>query len=198
MNIKVAHSQETDYRSEFLQWRQKKRLQQLYFEEYYSSRLALGRCLLAEKISLDFSVLEMANHHHLSFHPYWPASLSHTRVDDSLYLAAAVLAKDSECRSIGIDIEWEQRPISSSTLRHIHHPEDDSWPSALEIWVLKEAAYKALWPLVEKKKSLQFSRIQVKQGHFVFPAENFRGNIQLQTIKIKQKSCRVAVATIPQ
>ena len=198
MNIQLAHCRETDDRREFLECYSEQRGQGCTrsFQEYYSSRLALRRCLLAEKISLKAKDLDIVNHHHLSSYPHWIVSFSHTRLKDSLCVAAAILGKDSDYCSLGIDIEWGERPLASDILRHVRHPEDTPSLNPLELWMFKEAAYKSLWPLVEEKKSLQFSHISIGEDRLAFPRKNIRGVLQLKTFEINQWPCRVAVASI--
>ena len=200
MNIQLAYCQEMDDRREFLACYSEEKAHgyRRSFEEYYSSRLALRRCLLAEKISLRPKALEIVNYHHLSSHPHCVVSLSHTRLKNSLCVAVAALGKDSDYCSLGVDIEWGKRSLPLGPLRRILHPEDTPYLGSLELWVMKEAAYKALWPLVEEKMALQFSKISIQGDRLDFAQENIQGIVHLKTFVIDQRPCRVAVATIAQ
>ena len=200
MNIQVAYCQEGDERKEFLECYSEQKAQGYprSFGEYYSSRLALRRCLLAEKISLSPKALEIVNYHHLNFYPSCLVSLSHARLEDSLCVAAAILGKDSDYCSLGVDIEWGKRSLPLGLLRRILHPEDTPSLGSLELWMMKEAAYKALWPLVEEKTALQFSKISIQGDRLDFAQENIQGMVHLKTFVIDQRPCRVAVATMAQ
>src|SRR5690606_6721348 len=88
----------------------------------------------------DFGQLEIQDHLYLKAHPEFKVSLSHTRG-----LSAAVLGEN--CASVGIDIERIDRRFNPATQKYYLTTEDRRDLTALELWCIKEAAFKAFAPL---------------------------------------------------
>ena len=80
--------------------------------------------------------------------------LSHTR-----QVGAALLCHCDEADSVGIDIEYSHRLVSNKAVRYFKNALDD-WnyntsEGILWAWSLKEAAFKALSPIKEKRLLLK-------------------------------------------
>lgn len=103
--------------------------------EYAASRKALS---LACSI-YEIDQLEIEAHHHLKNHPHIKVSLSHTRG-----LSAAVASK--ELVSVGVDVEFIDREFNHKTSKFFLRDDDLEMP-LLELWTIKEAAFKAIDPM---------------------------------------------------
>ncbi len=114
--------------------------------EHYFSRVALKECMLLFIPSIEISQLEISNHLHLKAIPQYIVSISHNKD-----YAAAVVTNDPIINSIGIDIEARSRLISPKIIEKIQNSLDiiDSNNRLLliQIWSMKEAAFKALSPI---------------------------------------------------
>ncbi|MBF0312261.1 MAG: 4'-phosphopantetheinyl transferase superfamily protein [Oligoflexia bacterium] len=138
--------------------------------EKWGSRLALLlglRTLLG--IEGDWKQLEIVSHHYLKNFPDYIVSITHNHD-----LAVAVISKRSQFFSIGIDIEAINRPIKKESARFFVNSLDDvDSQSLLKLWCAKEAAFKAIYPLVSLmgwKRPLALSDVWVRGHHFgIFP-----------------------------
>ena len=216
ITIRWAHSLERDSRPQFLAWYQEQGGDPLLsphrFSQYYSSRLALKRCLKAAQIPLALDRVNWPQQQLAAIH-YCPptappgpllTSLSHTRAKglnnergrtEIAHLGAAALTPSKQWRSLGVDLEPCQREIAKDIAGKIGHPRDADYPP-LTLWGLKEAAYKALWPLVTDKASLRFCQIQITPRGMNLSAENLQGHLQLKIISVAGISYQLAIATI--
>ena len=212
ITIRWAHSLECDSRPQFLAWYQEQGDDPLLsphcFSQYYSSRLALKRCLKAAQIPLERVNWPQlaAIHHYPPTGPPGPllTSLTHTRAQglgderehtEITHLGAAALAQDEQWRSLGVDLEPCKRAIAKDIVGKIGHPRDADYPP-LALWGLKEAAYKALWPLVADTASLRFCQIQITPRGMHLSTENLRGHLQLKIISVAEVSYQLAIAAI--
>ncbi|MBT3983354.1 MAG: hypothetical protein HOE90_18515 [Bacteriovoracaceae bacterium] len=113
----------------------------------------------------------MINYQYLVDHQEIVVSKSHTHNKDTLLaLAASVAAKKDEYSSIGVDVEFEGRKIDPATHRFfIGSKELALGFSPLEIWCIKEACYKSLWPLFHEKNpktKIVLSNIVIEKDKF--------------------------------
>lgn len=118
--------------------------------DFYNSRMALLHGLQeSEPIFNELTIdkLEIENHTHLKDFPEYKVSLSHSR-----NTGAAIFTKDSSIRSVGIDIELISRPIKAGIEHYLEHPLDLPH-SPLQLWVIKEACFKAAAPFYQQRKS---------------------------------------------
>jgi 4'-phosphopantetheinyl transferase EntD len=99
------------------------------------------RKLFAEVgVSVDWAELHSESHSSLATHPEWIFSISHTRDSAMVWLAPSG-------NQIGADVEIVTREISPVAMQRLRSQRDDvRGLSAIEIWTLKEAAFKALTP----------------------------------------------------
>ncbi len=103
--------------------------------EYAASRKALSLACTIEQIDQ----LEIVSHHHLKTHPHIKVSLSHTRG-----LSAAVAS--TQLSSVGVDVEFIDREFNLKTSKYFLREDDLEMP-LLELWTVKEAAFKAIDPM---------------------------------------------------
>ncbi len=164
--------------------------------DYYNSRHAL---LLALKETiplpapLSFEQLEIIDHRILAAFPQTKVSLSHT---GPLAVAAASTAEN--ILSLGIDIEKVDRQIKVGVEHYIAHPHDDHFES-LKLWVIKEACFKAIAPLVDKHRHtpLVLKDIWVKQGYFGLDLElDIVGYFQIDIEQYNENQLFLAVAWV--
>jgi 4'-phosphopantetheinyl transferase EntD len=129
-------------------------------QSFLLSRLALQEALqtlLARKIAP--TELGLVHHHALHSFPDCFATLSHTK--------DAAVAWVRKQRGHGIDLERLDRPLKESIWERIHHPDDDKNLTRLELWCLKEAAFKALFNGQHIHGPVAFKDIQFKKdGHW--------------------------------
>lgn len=164
--------------------------------DFYLSRSALKECLI--ELSPDFNEIELdeltiENHQHLLNHPQIAVSLSHTKD-----YAAAVISDDPRVISVGIDLELTTRPIKEGITKYFEHSFDSAY-SPLELWVIKEACFKAACPLFQKGKSaaMVLKDLWVNQTEFgVFDQKEPVGRIVLNYIDLFDEKFLVATAII--
>lgn len=115
-------------------------------QEYYSARLALQSLLLEKNISKNLSQLNITNYQTIEGIDDYVIGLTHT---DNY--SGATLASKKEFLSVGIDIEMKNRKYSQEALQRYFLPDDfmpSSTPSSqLVSWCMKEAAFKAIYPV---------------------------------------------------
>lgn len=108
--------------------------------------------------------LEIANNYNLKQYPGIAASLSHTK-----NIGAALLASIEKYPSVGIDIELRDRKVTEGAQKYFFNEHDRPQSDPLTIWTKKEAAFKALSPLISKfrwKKELLLKHIWIKGDKF--------------------------------
>ncbi len=111
-------------------------------EGYRLSRYCLRQLTQRENFNIT-------NHLHLENEPQMLVSLSHTRG-----LAASALCVNEQINSIGVDIEWCGRKIREGSFKYFVSQDIElEFHSPLEIWCIKEAAFKAYSPIYEKNQS---------------------------------------------
>ena len=123
--------------------------------DHYTSRLALIKALKMPEVQ-SYSDIEILNHHHLVKFPELAVSVTHTNS-----LAGAVVADRSLIESIGVDLEAVDRDFKPGILKFFLRPEDEI-EAPLQLWCIKEAAFKAISPLYKEEKQLVLKDIIVK------------------------------------
>lgn len=151
--------------------------------QYYTSRLALQQCLEETYPHKDIQFpegLEIFNHHYLTKIPDICVSLSHNKI-----CSAAAIGSRKEYTSIGIDIEKSDRKFHPRLKKFFVNQHDylDKSQSLLELWCIKEAAFKALYPISRQfwpKTPLLLKDIFVKNHYFgIAETANIVGEIHL-------------------
>ncbi|MBY0518376.1 MAG: hypothetical protein K2P81_15810 [Bacteriovoracaceae bacterium] len=152
--------------------------------EWALARICLARAFEKHSIKLDPRNCIFKSHHELAHLPAWRFSLSHTKD-----LACAWLEPSNLFRGLGVDIEFVNRAVPSQVKSRLAHKTDTKIPT-LELWSLKEAAYKALPALAQS--DIWLNRIIIHQGRFELESSPFHG---LWTLE-KDDRCIIARAWI--
>ena len=145
---------------------------------YYNSRKAL-LSILKEFGPWTMHDLEIKRHLHLIRDPKIKVSLSHTK-----QYGAAACSNAPDILSVGIDLELSNRQMKDGSEKYFVNdmdPKEDS----LKLWVKKEAAFKALSPLVKKKyPNLLLKQIWVTDDSFgIYPQKKVLGSLKLEIIE---------------
>lgn len=135
--------------------------------------------------------LALNNFQNLPKFPEYLTSLTHTKG-----AGAALLAEKSEYRSLGIDIEWSDRVMKKEADRFFRHPMDSVYPESLELWTMKEAAFKALSPLGHHGV-LVLSKIIIQDGIF-WTQENpeINGFVRVHKLPVADRALYLSIAYI--
>lgn len=92
------------------------------------------------------SNLSISRYLHLEEDSSKLVSLTHTRG-----LAACALCTNPDVKSIGVDIEWTHRNMKEGSFKYFVTDESElKLHSPLEIWCIKEAAFKAYYPFYDE------------------------------------------------
>ena len=141
------------------------------------SRMALQKCLKEQGYNLHPSALKLLKYSSLEGLPEFTLSLAHTKGS-----GAAMLADSNTFRAIGIDIENINRPVKESIIKRVGHSEDDESLRNIELWCLKEAAFKALMNTGEFEKPVEFSSIRIGKGYWTHSPSGLEGEWELETL----------------
>ncbi len=136
-------------------------------KQWQSSRYALCQSLKELRPNLVLSTpgdFEIHRHHCLKRDPEVLVGLSHT--ED--YGAAIVGLKSNQLQGLGIDIEKNNRSIKLGAEKFFVRDDDDPTlkNDPLKLWMAKEAAYKAFFPLYKEKKVLVLKDFWIRQQSF--------------------------------
>ncbi len=162
-------------------------------DAYTNSRMALKHLLEKEghqivDLSVDLTLLDFQN---LPKFPEYLTSLSHTKG-----AGAAVLAHKKDYQSLGIDIEWSNRILKEGTQKFFRHPKDSIYENDLELWTMKEAAFKSLSPL-GFPGVLVLSKIIIQEGVFwTNERKELRGKVSTQKLTFDNRELSIAIAKI--
>jgi len=163
------------------EWALKRKKFEAAASQHQASRQALSELLQefdhtvsAEKIQLQnfSSVVGISN---------LVVSLSHT----SPHFAAAVVGKNENFKSVGIDLEKSNRKIKINSGHHFLNEGDDPelHSDLLRGWCKKEAAFKAwapFWNEEEKGKPLVLKDLDIRGNQFFLRGETeVLGNVEL-------------------
>ncbi len=136
-------------------------------QQWQSSRYAL--CQALRQLEPDMALqgperLEIEGHHCLKHNPQILVGLSHS----GDYGAAVVGWRSPSLKGLGIDIEREGRPVPEGGEKFFIRDEDDVALKAhsLRLWVAKEAAFKAFFPLYRGDKTLVLHDFWVRGPSF--------------------------------
>lgn len=119
------------------------------------------------------SKLKLQNYHQTKSFPEFTLSLSHSKE-----MGAAILASRTDFISVGIDIENEQRIVKDSIWSRVSHPQDVSLRK-IELWCLKEAAFKALMNTGNFPLPIEFSSIEIQNHKFSHSPSKISGEWEL-------------------
>lgn len=162
-------------------------------DAYLNSRTSLQKLLLTQGFRVnDLKVdLELINFQNLPKFPDYLVSLSHTKG-----AGAAVIALKNEYLSLGIDIEWNERIMKPGTEKFYRHPEDSLYENNLELWTMKEAAFKALSPL-GYPGVLVLSKIIIQDGIFwTNEKKEIKGKVDSLKFLSNERLLQIAIASV--
>jgi 4'-phosphopantetheinyl transferase EntD len=134
----------------------------------------------------------VVDHNHLSQYPQSRISFSHT---DGL--GACVLAPSSIYKGVGIDIEWQERPLPEGSGRYFMNDRDQI-SEGMDLWCTKEACFKSCSALPGKSFKVELlSELSIlKDGQFIHEKFNIKGFWHLEHRTINDRKLRVAFAVI--
>ena len=157
-----------------------------------AARLALYDALMEMGKKVKFEHMEIINHHYVVNVPGTLVSLSHTKD-----MAVAIIAKQGEIFSIGVDIERVDRPLKAELVSKFKNEKDDQTLSDLELWVLKEACFKALSPVYKRlhlKRTLILKDIIIKDKNHAIIVNQKNVQIELELELNQQEQHYIAIA----
>lgn len=140
------------------------------------SREALKNALIDLKNDLPISALQMEKHHQISGLPQFTISLSHTAD-----CGVALVGERKIFRSLGIDIEREARPVKDFIIERISNPEDEKLRS-IELWCLKEAAFKAIMNTEMFPDPIEFSSIKITRDYWIHSPSGLEGECKVEVV----------------
>lgn len=141
------------------------------------SRQALIHALKEQGLEISAGALQLTSHSEIRDLPQFTISLSHTKI-----AGAALVADRKTYRSVGIDIEQEERIVKDSIKNRVSHPDDKNLRN-IELWCLKEAAFKALMNTGSFEKPLEFSSICIRDGKWTHSPSGLEGEWELELVR---------------
>lgn len=161
------------------------------YKNIYSkmARIALFKILKSIKKSPSFDDLQISNHCTLTTIPNYKVSLSHTKK-----AACAIVTDDANIKSIGVDIEWATRVVKPGIEKFFLNDKDTQELTKLEIWMAKEAIFKAISPLYQGEKVLVLKDITVQLNSF--KCFDFSGEFFFSIKKFDNRELKIATAWI--
>jgi len=162
-------------------------------DAFTNSRLALKKLLELKghqvlDLKTDLALLDFQN---LPKYPEYLISLSHTKG-----AGASVLALKQDYLSLGIDIEWSDRHFKAEAQKFLRHPEDSMNDNLLELWTMKEAAFKALSPL-GFPGVLVLSKIIIQNGEFwTNEKKEVRGKVETLRLPANDRELCLSIAAV--
>lgn len=142
------------------------------------ARNALWICLKEAGKNVAISELILKDYSGIKGVPEFILSLSHTKS-----CGAALVAPSAEFRSVGIDVEDSGRVVKKSIIERVGHPEDDRTLRNIELWSLKEAAFKALMNTGLFPKPVEFSSLSVANHTWSHSPSELSGKWELEHIE---------------
>lgn len=141
------------------------------------SRQALIYALKEQGLEISAGALQLVTHSEIRDLDQFTISLSHTKI-----AGAALVADRKNYRSVGIDIEQEERIVKDTIIDRIAHPADKNLRN-IELWCLKEAAFKALMNTGSFDKPLEFSSICIGKKKWTHSPSGLEGEWDLELVR---------------
>lgn len=141
------------------------------------SRQALINALKELGIEISADALHLVDYSQIRDLPQFTISLSHTKI-----AGAALVACRKTYRSVGIDIEQEERIVKDSIRERISNSADENLRN-IELWCLKEAVFKALMNTGKFDKPLEFSSICIKDRKWTHSPSGLEGEWELDLLR---------------
>jgi hypothetical protein len=161
---------------------------------FITTRTALKSLLNKEGLVVDDLKIDLTlnNHREIPRYPLYYTSLSHTRG-----LGAAALIKRDLVRGMGIDVEWGDRPIRPGMEKFFVNDLDITNLKLIELWTVKEAAFKTLSPIGTYPATLVLSKIIVHGNKFFTNEEpHLKGTFHIHHHQIAGRSLVVTLASV--
>lgn len=137
------------------------------------ARSALRDCFQELGYEIPLSELVIENYKTLKAQPGFTLSLTHSHE-----WGAALVGNLKEYVSVGIDVEARSRTVKPAILERVSHPLDHAL-LPIEIWALKEAAFKTLMNTGKFSQNEEFSSIQITDGFWLHSPSNTKGEWKL-------------------
>lgn len=152
--------------------------------DYRLSRWCLKELTKEENLSIS-------NHLHMEADETKLVSISHTKE-----LAACALCINKDVRSIGIDIEWVGRKIRDGSFKYFVSKEEElELYSPLEIWCIKEAAFKAYYPFHDQsQKTLVLTDFEIQEKATLLAPNGETFDFSLTKQKVEDKEFILVLA----
>jgi phosphopantetheinyl transferase len=141
------------------------------------SRQSLIECFKSLGLEISAGALLLVGHSQIRDLPQFTISLSHTKT-----AGAALVADSKSYRSVGIDIEQEERVVKDSIKERITHPQDENLRN-IEIWCLKEATFKAMMNTGLFDKPVEFSSILISDKRWSHSPSGLEGEWELDFVR---------------
>lgn len=141
------------------------------------ARLALLEGLEGEGHKLSINQLRLLDYSTLEILPQYTISLSHTKG-----AGAALIAEKDVFKSVGLDIELDDRVVKNNVAERISHPNDQKIRK-IELWCLKEAAFKALMNSGHFDKPVDFSSIVIEKMTWTHSPSGIQGEWEIENVR---------------
>jgi phosphopantetheinyl transferase (holo-ACP synthase) len=158
-----------------------------YQRDWRLSRAALLAAFEQNQIYLQPHDVMKLDFKTLRGEPEWTFTVAH-----STGCSAVWLVSREKCENIGIDIEPNDREISSSVDERLRSPQDPSAISTLELWTAKEAAYKALTR--EQQHNLSLFDIVIRENLFTIGNEEISGQLLRFPLEKSANKFQISIA----
>jgi 4'-phosphopantetheinyl transferase EntD len=146
-------------------------------EGFLLARSSLRDCLRSLALNCPIQSLVLKDFSRLEIHPQFTISLSHTN-----QCGAAFIALRKDFRSIGIDVEHEERIVKPSVIERIKNPLDINLRE-IELWCLKEAVFKALMNSGNFQNPVEFASICIQEDRWTHIETNLSGKWEISDLK---------------
>lgn len=140
-------------------------------------REALRLCFSKFGLPIGISELKIKNYNHLTNHSSVTFSLSHTHL-----IGVAILGEKQIYCGLGIDVELENRQVKDAVIERISNKNDLSLEK-INLWCVKEAAFKALMNTGRFSRNIEFSDIAIGSGVFSHSPSKLSGEWELENPK---------------
>lgn len=168
--------------------------------QHQASRQALSELLLEFGHKFSPEEIQLQNFSSVEGIDELVVSLSHT----SPHFAAAVVGKNENFRSVGIDLEKSDRKMKINSGHHFLNEADDPelHTDLLRGWCKKEAAFKAwapFWNEEEKGKPLVLKDLDIRGNEFFLRGKSVvLGNVELIETKFDGQGLYLTLAWVSQ
>ncbi len=141
------------------------------YKEWALARLCLELCLEDMGLSRRPQDLVFKSEHLLEGIPTVSFSLSHSKDWATAFVASTQIA-----RLVGVDVELKTRKVPDNVKHRLSNPKD-SVQDAMQLWVIKEAAFKSLPRLAQE--GIWLNNIIVHHSSFELEGTPFKGSYEV-------------------